>query len=218
MPKPQLGYWKIRGLAEPIRLLLHFVSEDFEDVLYEQGDAPDYSRDCWYSVKESFGLDFPNLPYYFDGDHKITQSNAILYYIGRKHNLLGETEADKVRVDVMANESMDFRNGFVRMCYGGSNYEENKKQYLKSVHTSLSKFDAYLGKHTWFAGQKVTMVDFPMYELLDQHRAFDSSLLKDYGNIQRFLKSFEDLAPIKAYWASPKYVKLPINNKVAHFK
>lgn len=29
----------------------------------------------------------------------------------------GETEDEKIRVDIMENQSMDFRNGFVRMCY-----------------------------------------------------------------------------------------------------
>ncbi|XP_069101516.1 glutathione S-transferase class-mu 26 kDa isozyme 47-like [Argopecten irradians] len=35
----RLGYWKIRGLAQPIRLLLTYAGEDFEDILYEQGDG-----------------------------------------------------------------------------------------------------------------------------------------------------------------------------------
>lgn len=29
----------------------------------------------------------------------------------------GETEDEKVRVDIIENQAMDFRNGFVRMCY-----------------------------------------------------------------------------------------------------
>lgn len=29
----------------------------------------------------------------------------------------GETEDEKVRVDVLENQAMDFRNGFVMMCY-----------------------------------------------------------------------------------------------------
>lgn len=29
----------------------------------------------------------------------------------------GETEDEKVRVDIMENQAMDFRNGFVRLCY-----------------------------------------------------------------------------------------------------
>lgn len=29
----------------------------------------------------------------------------------------GETEDEKVRVDMLENQAMDFRNGFVMMCY-----------------------------------------------------------------------------------------------------
>lgn len=29
----------------------------------------------------------------------------------------GEMEDEKVRVDIMENQAMDFRNGFVRLCY-----------------------------------------------------------------------------------------------------
>ena len=43
-------------------------------------------------VKYTLDLSFPNLPYYMDGDFKVTQSNAILRYIARKHNMLGNTE------------------------------------------------------------------------------------------------------------------------------
>ena len=73
------------------------------------GPAPDYDKTCWFGIKHSLGLDFPNLPYYVDGDLKITQSNAILRYIARKHDMLGKTEEEKVRVDIMGEQSMDFR-------------------------------------------------------------------------------------------------------------
>ena len=52
--------------------------------------------------------------YKYVGDIKITQSNAILRYVGRKTGLDGKTEEDKVRVDMMCDNAMDFRNGFVR--------------------------------------------------------------------------------------------------------
>ena len=63
-----LGYWKIRGLAQPIRYLLEYAELPYEEVLYEQGDAPNYSVDCWTSVKNTIGLDFPNVPYLIDGE------------------------------------------------------------------------------------------------------------------------------------------------------
>jgi glutathione S-transferase len=60
---------------------------------------------------------FLQLPYLIDGEHKITQSNAIMRYMGRKHGLDGKTEEEKVRVDMLENESMDFRNGLISVCY-----------------------------------------------------------------------------------------------------
>ena len=57
--------------------------------------------------------------YLFDsiGDISMTQSNAILRYIARKNDMCGKTEQEKVWVDMMADEAMDFRNGWVRLCY-----------------------------------------------------------------------------------------------------
>ncbi|XP_032129571.1 glutathione S-transferase Mu 1, partial [Sapajus apella] len=82
-----LGYWDIRGLAHAIRLLLEYTDSSYEEKKYTMGDAPDYDRSQWLKEKFKLGLDFPNLPYLIDGAHKITQSNAILRYIARKHNL-----------------------------------------------------------------------------------------------------------------------------------
>ncbi|KAJ8301669.1 hypothetical protein KUTeg_020656 [Tegillarca granosa] len=81
-------YFGHMTLAQPIRLLLNYVGEDFEDVRHMcLVTAPEYSRDSWFKVKFTLGLPIPNLPYYIDGDIKITQTNAILRYIARKHNL-----------------------------------------------------------------------------------------------------------------------------------
>lgn len=104
-------------MAQPIRLLLEHTGTKFEDRRLSCGPAPAYDRSSWTSVKGDVGLDFPNLPYYVDGEHKVTQSNAILRYVARKHDLLGETEGERVRVDILAEQLMDFRNGLVRLCY-----------------------------------------------------------------------------------------------------
>lgn len=91
--KPVVGYWHIRGLAASIRYMMHFAEVDFEDVTYECGPAPEHNKDCWFSVKESLGMDFPNLPYFIDGDFKLTETLAIHKYIAHKWApaLLGKT-------------------------------------------------------------------------------------------------------------------------------
>ncbi|XP_071523420.1 glutathione S-transferase Mu 4-like [Panulirus ornatus] len=147
---PVLGYWNIRGLAQPIRLLLEYVGTEFEDKYYECGPAPDYNKSCWFDTKFSFGFDFPNLPYYIDGDVKVTQSNAILRYIARKHGMCGKTEEEMIRVDILENQAMDFRNGFVRLCY--LEYNVKKQQYLDALPKTIKLFSDFLGSRTWFAG------------------------------------------------------------------
>ena len=52
--------------------------------------APDFDKTCWFDHKFSYGLDFPNLPYYMDGQTKLTQTHAIMRYIARKHDLCGK--------------------------------------------------------------------------------------------------------------------------------
>jgi len=216
-----IAYWKIRGLAQPARMVLGYAKADFEDRHYECGDAPDYDRSCWTNVKQSFGLDFPNLPYLLDSDVKITQSNAIMRYLGRKFGLVGETEEQNVRMDMIENQAMDFRNGFTRLVYGSnaSNFKEKSEQYLESIKNVLGMFDRFLGvTHKWFAGDKLTFVDFIMYELLDQHRLFSNNIFDVYDNLKNFLKNFENVPEIKEFMASKKCFKGDINNKMAMFK
>jgi glutathione S-transferase len=79
--------------------------------------APTYDKSCWTDIKDKLGLDFPNLPYFLDGNIKITQSNAILRHIARKNGLCGESVEEKARVDMMADCAMDLRNTIVRLVY-----------------------------------------------------------------------------------------------------
>ncbi|XP_064029815.1 glutathione S-transferase Mu 3-like isoform X2 [Pogoniulus pusillus] len=112
-----LGYWDVRGLAHAIRLLLEYTETPYEEKVYRCGEAPDYDRSQWLKEKEKLGLDFPNLPYFIDGNVKLTQSNAILRHIARRHNLCGETEEEQLRVDLLENQVMDFRLSLVLICY-----------------------------------------------------------------------------------------------------
>uniref|UniRef100_A0A3B5L5S5 glutathione transferase n=1 Tax=Xiphophorus couchianus TaxID=32473 RepID=A0A3B5L5S5_9TELE len=171
-----LAYWDIRGLAQPIRLLLEYTGTEYDEKFYTCGEAPDYDRSSWLGEKDKLGIDFPNLPYLLDGDRKITQSNAIMRYIARKHNLCGETEAEKVRVDLLENQAMDFRNGFVRLCY--TDFENQKSGYISSLQGTLKQFSDFLGDRKWFAGDKA-------------------------------------LEKIAAYMKSSRFIKTPVNNKMA---
>jgi len=212
---PVLAYWNIRGLAQPIRLLLEYTGTEFEDKMYECGPAPDYDKSCWFDIKFDLGMDFPNLPYYIDGDLKITQSNAIIRHIARKHDMCGKTEEEKVRVDVLENQAVDMSRALTQLCY--REYDTKKDAYLEALKKTLKQYSDCLGERKWFAGDNLTYIDFIMYELLDKHLILESTCLKDTKNLEEFHKRFEELEAIKKYMASPRFMKGPLNNKMAKF-
>ncbi|XP_072500361.1 glutathione S-transferase Mu 4-like [Notamacropus eugenii] len=209
-----LGYWDVRGLAHAIRLLLEYTGANYEEKVYHFGDAPDFDKSQWLDVKFSLGLDFPNLPYLIDGDHKITQSNAILRYIARQYNLCGETEEECIRVDMLENHVMDVRLQLSRVCHN-PDFEILKIEYLEQLPGQLRLFSVFLGKWTWFAGEKITYVDFLVYDVLDQNRKFDPCCLDDFTNLKDFLDRFESLSSIAAYLASERCQPYPIFPKIA---
>lgn len=214
-----LAYWDIRGLAEPIRMLLSYVGEDWENKMYACGPAPGFDVSSWTDVKYKLGLDLPNLPYLIDdaAGVKVVQSNAILRYVARKHDLCGKTEQEKVRVDIMADQVMDLRNGFIKLCYMSSDFDSDKSGYLAALPAKLKAFEMFLGDRAFFAGAEPTFPDFHMYEMLYAHLKLDPECLRASPKLKAFFERFGQLPKVKAYHASDKFQPLPINNKMAKF-
>lgn len=80
--KPKIGYWNVRGKGAQIKHILAYVGVDYDLKEYSCGEAPEYSRSEWLDDKFNQGLDFPNLPYFDDGQgFKLTESKAIMKFI-----------------------------------------------------------------------------------------------------------------------------------------
>ncbi|XP_013412355.1 glutathione S-transferase B isoform X2 [Lingula anatina] len=128
---PVLGYWNIRGLCQPIRLLLNYVGQEYEEKYYVLGPAPDYNMEEWMGVKFTLGLPFPNVPYWIDGDTKLVQSHAILKYLARKHNLCPTSEQEIIRCDMLEHQLQDLFMDHALVCYSTfikmGDYARNKK-------------------------------------------------------------------------------------------
>uniref|UniRef100_U3JJW5 glutathione transferase n=1 Tax=Ficedula albicollis TaxID=59894 RepID=U3JJW5_FICAL len=195
-----LVFWE---LAHAIRLLLEHTETPYEDKLYSCGEAPDYDKSQWINEKEKLGLDFPNLPYFIDGPTKLTQSNAILRYIARKHSMCGETEEEIQRVDMLENQIMDFRMSLVMVCYN--------PDFAGAAHPH-----PFLPPSGEGAGEGfLTFVDFLMFDVLDQNRIFEPKCLEPFKNLKDFMDRFGALEKVAAYMKSSRFQKMPINNKMA---
>lgn len=209
MSTPTLGYWDIRGLAEPIRYLLHYKSIEFEDRRYQ-----DY--DSWQNDKFQLNLDFPNLPYYIDDNVKLTQSTAILRYLARKHNLLGKTEEEKVRAELAEQQITDFRTSMIRTIYNPE-YEKIKGEFVRNVPAQLKLFSAFLGERDYLAGDSVTYVDFMAYDTFDFYRLLIPTVLNEFPNLKKYQERFENLPELQEYFQSSTYKRWPIFGPVAFF-
>uniref|UniRef100_A0A8C3F5E4 glutathione transferase n=1 Tax=Chrysemys picta bellii TaxID=8478 RepID=A0A8C3F5E4_CHRPI len=69
--------------------------------------------------------------------------------------------------------------------------EKLKPGYLEQLPGKLKLFSQFLGKRKWFAGEKITFVDFVMYDILDQNRMFEPKCLDQFQNLKDFLDRFE---------------------------
>ncbi|CAI5777423.1 glutathione S-transferase Mu 1-like [Podarcis lilfordi] len=198
-----LGYWDIRGLAGAIRLLLEYTGTPYEDKQYAFGDAPDFDRSQWTNVKETLGLDFPNLPYLIDGEMKITQSNAIIRYIARKHKIWGESEEEIIRMDMLENQLMDVRMTFARLCYS-PDFEKVKPEYVEQLSGELKLLSQFLGDRKWFTGKKITYVDFLAYDVLERLWMFEPKYFDEFPNLKNFLDHFEVRFTVLYAWISSR--------------
>jgi hypothetical protein len=72
--------------------------------------AARWHREKWLSVKHTLGLDFPNLPYFIDGDLKLTQSDAILLHVAKQARLMGATDEARALALMLLGVASDLRS------------------------------------------------------------------------------------------------------------
>ncbi|CAN7986085.1 unnamed protein product [Ixodes pacificus] len=206
---PTLGYWDVRGLAQSIRDLLIYKGVNFEDKRYKFGPEPEFSREDWFKEKFNHGLKFPNLPYYIDGDVKLTQSMAIIRYLGRKYDLAARNEDETTELDVLEQQARDLAWGLAMAVYSPS-YEESRKKYEDNLESVLKAWDDHLQGKLWVLGDRLTYVDFLFYEALDWHYELKPEAFQTFPVLVAYLKRFEELPNLKQFFSSPKFSKYPI--------
>uniref|UniRef100_A0A8C3FTW0 glutathione transferase n=1 Tax=Chrysemys picta bellii TaxID=8478 RepID=A0A8C3FTW0_CHRPI len=157
-------------LAHSIRLLLEYTGTAYEDKMYSCGEG----EWCRQGAKLA-------LPSSLSGKRSEGPGTA---------RLCGETEEEMLRVDMLENQAMDFRMSLVMICYN-PDFEKLKSGYLEQLPGKLKLFSQFLGKRKWFAGEKITFVDFVMYDILDQNRMFEPKCLDQFQNLKDFLDRFE---------------------------
>ena len=210
-PKPVLGYWKIRGYAANLRYQLAYSGIDYDMVEYEQGEGPEFSNSAWLSVKHTLGFAFPNLPYLIDGDHKLTETQAIHKYLADKWdpNLLGKDPTHRARTDMLAGVIGDLNLGVRRPCYAGE-----KEKSLEAIQAKVPPLVQFMqGK--FLTADEPVWLDFFFFELLEL-MAFLSQgqVFNDHPKLVSYHHNMANLPKLKEYLESDQCREktYPFNN------
>lgn len=219
----KVGYWKIRGLAAPLRMVCAYAGCEFESVEYEAKSDGKGGWDLseWFSVKP--GLQernaMMNLPYVEDGDILITQSNACLKYLGRKLNMLGDGPAEACATDQLMDQIMDLRNAAVGVFYGG--WEKADAHVDKAVAGHYKKLEGFMTQQgkAFLASDAPTVADFHLWEMMDQHERLANKMgkpspLADFAGLRRIYEALRGDPKLAGYFSSAMFA-LPVNNKMA---
>lgn len=169
----------------------------------------------WQSVKKALPLDFPNVPYLYDGEVKLSHSIAILRYLGRKFFMDGVTDEEMTRIEMIEQQLADWRSSGCSVFYS-PDFDKLVEDYRKSLPSKMTSLSSFLGDFDFLGGgKKPSYVDFLAYEFLDVHEHFEPSLLEQTPNLQGYMTEIRELPNIKRYLSSDRFKKMPIYNRHA---
>jgi len=213
-----LGYWNMRGFAEPIRMFLEYLDIPYVEKKYDEVEE-------WLPERQSGVIPFPNLPYLRDGDYSVTESEAILAYLAikaKKSELTGKDE-DKARFVQLSGVISDQK--LCEYAYWAKDMDDlrQKCEVWKSWWglSKLPGLNDLLGKNEWLMGY-FTYLDLMFAEATERTRDMDAecgtNILTDYPNIIAHQKRVHELPAIKAYRQTDRFQPRPYWRPVAFWK
>lgn len=241
--KLRLGYWAIRGLAQPIKMALALGEVEYEYSTYAcYEDGKDENGNTKWDASEWHGgakvelakqIDFCNLPYMVHGDVSFAESIACLTYaaeLGGHHKNF--TDAQKAKALAFAIQIQNIRNKAVGFFYGfggAAAYDGDDgaitKQYVKDIRAMFKPFNKILDGKKYLLGNDICSADFHLAEMIYQHYLLEKTIFDDFpgnddeegmkDNLKNYAKEFFALQPIKAMEEECKEQNLAINNKMA---
>ena len=196
---PQILYFDIRGRAEPIRLLLEDVGVQYVDKQITQEE--------WPEIRAT--TPFRRMPVYGEGDLEIPESFAIMNYLGRKYDLLGEDEISRVRCDVAIEAWRDYGNRVANVFGALSNSEPARRAFIEIEQPALladleSFYLSKLSETPYWAGNSPTVADFAAFHLIEGIANQFPRLLSGFGALKEFHEHFSERPNIKAYLVSSR--------------
>jgi glutathione S-transferase len=97
-------------------------------------------------------------------------------------------------------------------------HDSLRKDYAGTLEGKLGRISKFIGSGPWVAGERLTYVDFYVYDILDYNRQlFLPTHVAAFPNLVAYMERFEGLKGVKEFLASDKFSRLPIYSPFAMF-
>ncbi|XP_044729687.1 glutathione S-transferase-like [Chrysoperla carnea] len=201
MPTYKLTYFNIRGLAEPIRLLLSYGGQDFEDVRIDE--------ESWKKLKSNMPMS--QVPVLEIDGKQTHQHIAISRYLAKQFKLVGDNDWEALQIDTVVDSLVELRRRiaflalFVELypALRGPDPEVVKKNYEEAVKTTipfyLEKFNA-MAASGYLANGKLSWADIyalPFIEFLES--VMKIPVVDKYPNLKKVRDNVMGIPKIKAW-------------------
>lgn len=206
----ELGYFSVKGRAELVRLTLAYFGQSYTETDYvDVGD--------WESKKEGLGLAFPSLPYLIDGEHKITDPIAIVYYLAHKvkrENFLGTEGEERRRVMEIVGVLKDIEAEALKVLSSDKPETEYAEDYEKVFKPKAEYLSKSLAHKDYLVGD-VCIADVYFYSvwllLFDIAKRCDAKCpIKDHQNLADLLVRIEKLPGVREYLRTVVSINMPV--------
>eukprot|EP00026_Physarum_polycephalum_P017997 Phypoly_transcript_19418.p2 GENE.Phypoly_transcript_19418~~Phypoly_transcript_19418.p2 ORF type:complete len:222 (-),score=32.16 Phypoly_transcript_19418:25-690(-) len=203
----KLHYFQIRGLAEPIRLLLEDAGVKYEDIRIP---TPEWHAGKKNDYANMGPCPFGQIPVLEDNGFAMTQSSAIIRYLAKAHGYYGGDAKIQYICDAVDDGvNKDWRRPYVEIAYpdDASQYPDLKAKYIDGpLKKYLGIFEQILknndgGQH-FIAGKDITFADFVLWEMVDVSHGLAPSCLAHYPLLVAYHKRIAERPNIKTYLAS----------------
>jgi len=196
MAEYKLTYFNARGVAEPIRWILAYSGQNYEDIRIEREQWPELKP------KTPWGqLPVLTLP---DGS-QLAQSVTIARYLARKFNLTGTTDLDAARCDELVDALGDLKNEWKKFFLeqDATKKEEAKKNLLETVVPKyLSKLDQRIENNPKkrLVGDDFTWADLMIVTSLSSlETSLETEVTSAYPNLKGLKEEVENIPAIKTW-------------------
>eukprot|EP00058_Branchiostoma_floridae_P019861 XP_002605351.1 hypothetical protein BRAFLDRAFT_212635 [Branchiostoma floridae] len=176
MPTYKLTYFKARGVAEFARLLFAAGGLEYEDVRVE--------GEQWQQLKPKTPMG--QLPILEVDGAMICQSKAIGRLIAKKIGLLGKTNMDQARADMLLDGGMDVGKLFTEMVM---EKDASKKKEFGEKHLPpfLALYEGFAGDNGHFVGDSLTWSDIGFFNMMDFITAEYPGALDGYCKLNKVI-------------------------------